>query len=107
MPPLANRYWRFVNVRGRPVVLLSKDARIYKKRIASLAPTVRRIDGPVRLTLRIFRPRRAGDVDSTIKPMLDALQGVLYENDRQIVELHAYRGDDKTNPRVEVEAVAC
>jgi Holliday junction resolvase RusA-like endonuclease len=33
---------------------------------------------------------------------LDNLQGIAYVNDRQIVEIHARRFDDKANPRVEV-----
>jgi Holliday junction resolvase RusA-like endonuclease len=37
------------------------------------------------------------------KVTLDALCGVLYGDDDQIVELHSFRHDDKNNPRVEVE----
>jgi Holliday junction resolvase RusA-like endonuclease len=33
----------------------------------------------------------------------DALNGLAYEDDKQIVELHAYRYDDKKNPRIEIE----
>lgn len=29
--------------------------------------------------------------------------GIAYSDDGQIVELHAYRFDDKNNPRMEVE----
>ena len=32
-----------------------------------------------------------------------SLQGVAYDNDSQIVEIHAYLRDDKADPRVEVE----
>lgn len=102
-PPTANRYWRFVTLGKRSAVLLSREARLYKARVAAYAPTVQRVEGPLRVSLRFFRPRKAGDLDGALKPLLDALQGVLYTNDAQIVELHAYRFDDKSNPRVEVE----
>jgi crossover junction endodeoxyribonuclease RusA len=105
-PPALNRYWRFVTIGGKGRVLLSKEARQYKLQVAALRAGASPVAGPIKLTLRIYRPRRAGDIDSTLKAALDALQGVLYENDSQIVELRAIRGDDKHNPRVEVDAEA-
>ena len=62
------------------------------------------MDGPVALNLTVFRPRKSGDLDNYLKIMLDALQGFLYDNDSQIVEIHAYRQDDKDNPRVVLTA---
>ena len=32
--------------------------------------------------------------------MLDALNGIVYLDDSQVVEIHAFREDDKENPRV-------
>jgi crossover junction endodeoxyribonuclease RusA len=59
--------------------------------------------GPVAVYLHVYRARKAGDLDNSAKVLLDALQGVAYNDDAQIVELHLYRHDDKANPRVEVE----
>lgn len=100
-PPSANRYWRVVN--GRPIV--SHLARLYKAAAAlsALAQGIRTpITEPCAVTLRWFRSRKSGDLDNRIKIVLDSLQGVLYVCDSQIVELHAYRADDKSNPRVEI-----
>jgi Holliday junction resolvase RusA-like endonuclease len=47
-----------------------------------------RYRGPVKVDLW-FSVLRAGDVDNYSKLVLDALQGVVLENDRQVVELHA------------------
>lgn len=102
-PPALNRYWRFVTIRGHGRVLLSREARQYKAALALLG-TGALIDGPIRLSLRVYRPRKAGDLDGALKGLLDALQGVVYANDSQIIELHAWRGDDKHRPRVEVTA---
>lgn len=103
-PPSANRYWRSLVIKGRLRVLVSAEARAYKKSAALTAaksvggPIV----GPVRVCLMVYRPRRVGDLDNTIKVVLDALRGVAYEDDKQVVAIVAERYDDKDNPRVSV-----
>ena len=101
LAPSANRYWR--TWRGRAVV--SPAARQYKADIALLARAagVEPLAGPVIVHVHVHRARRAGDLDNWLKVLSDALQGVAYQDDNQIVEWHAYRHDDKTNPRMEVE----
>lgn len=42
------------------------------------------------------------DLDGPIKPTLDALQGIVYGNDRQIRTLLVERSLDRERPRVEV-----
>lgn len=96
-PPSANRWWR--NVNGRMVT--SKEARDYKARIA-LTVRDRKHAGPVKISLDWYRGRRSGDLDKRIGVVLDALQGVLYENDSQIVELAARRFDAPGNARIVV-----
>lgn len=56
----------------------------------------------VAVTANVYRPRRAGDLDNYFKALLDALSGQLYDDDSQIVELHAYRHEDKDRPRVQL-----
>ena len=101
LPVSANRYWRHYN--GRTVV--SDAAKAYKHAVwlqaqhAGLHP----FGGPVAVYLHVYRARKVGDLDNANKVLLDALCGVAYHDDAQIVELHSYRHDDKANPRVEVE----
>ncbi len=45
--------------------------------------------------------RRKHDIDN-IKVLLDALTGIVWEDDGQIVELHTTKVFDKEKPRVEV-----
>ncbi len=99
-PPSVNRYWRVW--RGRSV--LSTEGRRYKLAAGLLARKggMRPLAGPVSLTVRAYRPRRTGDLDNTLKAIGDCLCGVAYVDDDQIVELHAYRDEDKVRPRVEV-----
>ena len=111
-PPSANRWWRKWNNR----MVLSKEARDYKafvwvkavgltglsKSRFPLFPTE-----DVRVTLHWVRGRKSGDLDKRIGVALDSLQGILYANDKQVVEIHAHRSDDKANAglRVTVEAL--
>lgn len=102
-PPSANRLWTFTARGAR----LTEAAKAYKTECGLVARTQATADmpflGAVRLTMRFYRPRKAGDLDNMQKGLLDALNGICWHDDRQIVELHAYRHDDKRNPRVEVE----
>jgi crossover junction endodeoxyribonuclease RusA len=92
-PPSANRWWR--NVRGRMV--LSREAREYKAMVATLAQMSRAkpfpLGTPVRFQMHWHRGRKSGDLDKRLGVLLDALQGVAYENDSQIVEIAATRDD--------------
>lgn len=103
-PPSANRYWR--NFRGRTVV--SAEAKAYKEQVGWIARAAgaQLIDGNVALTVRWYRERKSGDLSNRLKILEDSLQGILFDNDSQIVRIVAERYDDKHNPRVEVEAVA-
>lgn len=105
LPPSANAYWRSVTINGHARVLVSREAREYCKRVAAhaLFSDAKPLKGPVSLTARVFRKQRRGDLLNFEKVLCDSLEGIAYENDSQIVEAHFYLGDDKHNPRVEVE----
>jgi crossover junction endodeoxyribonuclease RusA len=103
VPPSANRYWRTVN--GHPVK--SREARKYRALVDCALlrlPSHQEYDERLRLavTVRWFRALKSGDLDNRLKVLLDALSGSAYHDDKQIVELHAYRYEDKARPRVEV-----
>lgn len=103
-PPSVNAAYRSLVIRGRGMVLLTKEARQFKDIVAKLAALAVKtpLEGPIRLEYRLFRPRKIGDLDNVTKLLFDALEGLCFVNDSQIVEIHAYRFDDKLNPRVEV-----
>jgi len=105
VPPSSNRWWR--KWRGRMVK--STEAREYQENAATLAIMQRipLIEKPqeVTVTIRWYREALRGDLDKRYSIMLDALQGVAFENDSQIGEIHAYRELDRTNPRVEVVVI--
>ncbi len=100
VPPSANNYWRVANNR----IVVTTEARNYKQQI--FYQLSRKIDEPLRgdiaVNVTVFRPQKRGDLDNFLKIMLDALQGIIYLNDSQVVEIHAFRDDDKYNPHVRV-----
>lgn len=102
VPPSANRYWR--TFRGHSVV--SAEAKAYKidaAWMAKAAGITEPLAGDVALTVRWYRERKSGDLSNRLKILEDALNGIAYNDDSQIVRIVAERYDDKRNPRVEVE----
>lgn len=96
-PPSANRYWR--SFRGR--VVKSAAAKAYQAGVR-LTHRADPVTGPVAVSLAVYRPARRGDLDNSIKVLLDALKGVAFVDDAQVVAIYATRFDDKARPRVEV-----
>lgn len=59
------------------------------------------LQGDVAVHMTIYYASRRPDLDESL--ILDLLQGVAYENDRQVKEKHIYWGLDKENPRCEIK----
>jgi crossover junction endodeoxyribonuclease RusA len=110
-PPSTNRYWRMF--RSRMVV--SAEAKAYKEHAAWLAREdgLRTpIDGPValRAVLRPKKPLRPSkgravrciDIDNALKVAVDALNGVAYLDDSQLVDLRISRGEACAGGALEV-----
>lgn len=57
---------------------------------------------PIVTLIFTYGDRRRRDVDSAIKLTIDAFNGVLWDDDSQIEELHVYKCYNKGNPSVEV-----
>lgn len=105
-PPSSNRWWRMVVIKGSPRMLVSKEARQYKDAVAQLGNRLCISSGPVKVSIDWYREQRSGDLDKRIGVLFDALQGVLFTTDAQVVELHARRFEDPIRPRVEVTVEA-
>jgi Holliday junction resolvase RusA-like endonuclease len=63
-------------------------------------PLGKLMTGDLRVTLHIYYASRRPDLDESL--ILDLMQGLIYENDRQVKERHAYWGLDPDNPRAEI-----
>ena len=64
----------------------------------------RPVEGPVSVALSVYVKGRL-DADNIAKSILDGLNGVAYEDDDQVVELHIwkYRVKNAADERVEIE----
>lgn len=62
---------------------------------------------PVYVTVCFDCKSATSDLDNLLKLVLDASQDLLFENDRQVVEIHAYleRGSDHPETRLVVEPI--
>lgn len=100
-PPSVNNL--YATFRGRRIT--SAKGRKFKSDIAVLARRqgARLLNGDLSVTFRVFRPVRRGDLDNRLKISQDALKGVCFEDDKQIIEIHAFRFDDALNPRIEID----
>lgn len=61
--------------------------------------------GHCEVRLLFVYPDNRSDVDGAVKLSLDALEGCVYWDDRQVVRLVAEKAKDAEAPRVEVEVV--
>ena len=90
-------------VRGRKI--LTAEGRRYKTTASAMAiaagikPIVA---GDIIVTVTLYRPRRAGDIDNFCKAPFDALKGIAWTDDGQVQRLDMERFEDKANPRVVV-----
>lgn len=104
LPPSMNHYWRSVQVKGRCQPKVSKEGRRYKElaALAAVAHKPIKYQGEVSVSAVFHMARLGVDLDNRIKPLLDALQGIVYVNDTQVVHLDVVRALDRDNPRVEI-----
>lgn len=57
---------------------------------------------PLKVTLTWYRARKSGDLDNRTKVAADALNGLVWVDDKQIVEWHLYRVDGQRPGRMEL-----
>ena len=96
-PVSANRYWRTAVVNGRARTYRSKEANDYRRAVQWLAKAerVKAHDGDYSLEFELHpRKNKDGsasgnviDLDNALKVALDALEGVIYENDNQVKQI--------------------
>lgn len=79
-------------------------AELVKKQCAGI------LTGAIRLKIEVYRDfktatnQRYGDIDNLAKGIMDALTGVLWQNDKQITDLHVTKnlGTPRVNLSIEV-----
>jgi Holliday junction resolvase RusA-like endonuclease len=96
--------------RGRGSRLfMSSVGRDYKEAVSAAARNAMELAGleatqqPCCAHFVFWYGSRANDVDGALKPSLDALQGIVYENDRQVVKVVIEKRYDRDDPRLSVD----
>lgn len=89
-------------------IIISNTKKIleYKAAIVNVAKEVCTVPFTNQCVVKIIFYRKTHgriDIDNLIKPVLDALNGIAYLDDRLVIALHAFKKFDKENPRFEIE----
>lgn len=91
--------------KGRAIFFTARRTRQHQAKIQDAARLagVRPLAGPVKLVVSFYRAtRQRCDVDNLSKSVQDALNGIAYGDDSQIVALVAVKALDPANPRTEI-----
>ena len=89
---------RLVTFGGRARFIKSQKALDYVKALREqVRPMQPLLTGDIRMTAHIYYASRRPDLDVSL--ILDALQGIAYQNDRQVKEQHLHHHLDRDNPR--------
>lgn len=84
--PSGNHY----KTHSRYGTYITKEALEFKARVREAASDFKMIDGDVCLCLTWYAKKKGrGDLDNKFKCVLDSLNGIAYNDDRQIVKLLA------------------
>lgn len=100
--------WRRPNiVNGRPMTDVGQRAAKEAHQWAAIraGAVTRDVDAEGRYSVEViayYPDERQGDADRILGLPLDAMQGLIYENDRQVAEVVCRRRIDRNRPRVEV-----
>ena len=104
-PPALNHYYRSVTIKGQARVLISREGREYRHRLAMvvvLRGKAKPLAGALYLNLTLHPPdKRRRDIDGPLKALLDALTHAhVWEDDSQVRDLHIRFGNVVKGGRV-------
>lgn len=92
---------KIVKFGKRPASIKSDKARAFEASVKQQVQQLPRLmTEKLVVFIRIYYASERPDLDESI--ILDALQGLVYANDRQVREKHVYHEIDRKNPRFEI-----
>jgi crossover junction endodeoxyribonuclease RusA len=105
-PQSTNNLYRHSCAGGRPIVYMTKEGKALKTDYAWQAHAQWRrpmFDGELIVEITLFFPdNRRRDIDNYSKILLDALTGIVWKDDSQIVRATVEKKVDVKNPRIEI-----
>ena len=98
---------RLVTIKGRPSSIKSQKALDYVSafKIQCANQVKEMTSADVRVEMVIHYSSRRPDLDESV--ILDAMQGIVYANDRQVKQREVYWALDKELPRAVIRVVEC
>ena len=57
---------------------------------------------PIGVDIDFYVPNSRSDLDNLLKGVLDCMSGLVYEDDRQIIQILTNKWIDKKEPRIEI-----
>jgi Endodeoxyribonuclease RusA len=92
---------KLVHYNGMSRLIKSEKALTYSEAFKlQTKPLQTLMSGDLKVTMVIYYASRRPDLDESL--ILDLLQGVVYENDRQVKIKHIYWALDRENPRAHI-----
>jgi len=92
---------------GFPTGYMSKEGKIIKEGYQREVKSQYKgelLTGDVKLEIKYYlSTKRKTDLDNLNKLVLDSMSGFVYQDDKQIIELHLYKDYDKKLPRIEIK----
>lgn len=112
VPPSVNRIWRT----GKGRNYLSPEAQKFKRAAQLAAAKAGYLKGDavpfpspvcVAVTLTWYRDAKRGDLDNRAKATLDVLNGIMWDDDSQVTEIHLYRREAPKQGRIVLRVEEC
>lgn len=106
-PISTNHAYRYTCIGGYARSYMKKEAVALKEGYQWQAKSqwkgLKPLIGPLELEIRVFLPtKRKTDWDNLHKLSMDALTGIVWEDDSQIEKVTIIKGYDKLKPRIEI-----
>jgi len=88
-PPTINHYY-FTTKQGRRIITAKGKA--YHQEVGYLLNSYKPTSDPVKMLINVYPPdNRRRDLDNILKVLGDSMEGYLYKDDNQIVDLHVIK----------------
>jgi len=110
IPPSVNSYWR-TSCRGKfPRVYISSKGKKFKEALGLIAKS--KIKSPLKADIRLkieyhITGKVGKDIDNILKAILDSLNGIVYEDDKQITELSVKKIRQSKANKIIIKAEEC
>ena len=92
---------QLVTIKGRPAFIKSAKALRYLSDFKKQCPKLNQmLEGDLSIEIHIWYASRRPDLDASL--IFDAMQGMIYPNDRRLKQMHLFGHLDRENPRAEI-----